>query len=314
MTKKSSTSAVLPTATTNNQPQQQASSSSKRNVTSERISEKQRKPKRESTASSKISEAVVVPEDRPTPSSSVEVQVKSSSKKKKVKPASNISEPAPASEILEEVEILEEEVSSREIADLVAEVVPSLECTSFTTEIEKKRRRSPTKESMITMVDEMITRGDKELEYVKANPENTSKEITRLLKDDIKTLKALRRQMGRVLSKKSASARPSSVTSGLQMPVTLSDEMARFIGCDPSSRKSRIEVTKDVCKYIKDHSLQNPENRREIVPDKSLSELLRYDPSKLAPGEKKLDYGTLQTYMKRHFVGNSSSGTISANI
>jgi hypothetical protein len=66
---------------------------------------------------------------------------------------------------------------------------------------------------------------------------------------------------------------------------------------------ARTDVTSHISKYIREHNLQNPEERREIVPDATLrkifsepTEVSKRDPSKLV-----FTYLQLQRYVNRHF-------------
>lgn len=56
-----------------------------------------------------------------------------------------------------------------------------------------------------------------------------------------------------------------------QPNVALSKELSTFLGVTESSRP---EVTKGVWAYIKAHNLQNPENKRQIMPDAKLATIL----------------------------------------
>ena len=59
--------------------------------------------------------------------------------------------------------------------------------------------------------------------------------------------------------------------------------------------------------YIKVHNLQNPENKKQIIPDKSLKELLG---AILPEDEQKgYTYFNLQKYMKHHFPKSKSSSS-----
>jgi chromatin remodeling complex protein RSC6 len=86
--------------------------------------------------------------------------------------------------------------------------------------------------------------------------------------------------------------------SGFMKPVKISKEMAKFTGWDGRELKSRVDVTKYLCNYIKNNDLQNEADRRQIKPDKKLAKLLNYD-------EKKdgcpLTYFYLQKKMQPHF-------------
>jgi chromatin remodeling complex protein RSC6 len=87
--------------------------------------------------------------------------------------------------------------------------------------------------------------------------------------------------------------------NGFLKPLDLSPELANFLGCAPDEKKSRVEVTRAICKYIDEHDLQNPENRREIRVDATLQKLLNYDPAKETDP---LQYFMIQTRIQPHFV------------
>ena len=55
--------------------------------------------------------------------------------------------------------------------------------------------------------------------------------------------------------------------NALQKPVQPSKELAAVVGAEPLPR---AEVVSKVWAYIKQHELQNPENRREILADPKL--------------------------------------------
>ena len=83
--------------------------------------------------------------------------------------------------------------------------------------------------------------------------------------------------------------------SGIAKPTKISAELAKFLSVEPSALMARTEVIKQIASYIKEHKLENAENRREIVPDKALGRLLG------ASKSDKVTYFNLQRYMKRHF-------------
>jgi chromatin remodeling complex protein RSC6 len=55
--------------------------------------------------------------------------------------------------------------------------------------------------------------------------------------------------------------------SAFMKPLQPSKELAAIVGADPLPRS---EVVSKVWEYIKKNSLQNPENKREIIADKQL--------------------------------------------
>ena len=88
----------------------------------------------------------------------------------------------------------------------------------------------------------------------------------------------------------------SNVNSGFLKQVAISKEMAKFIGCSSSELKSRVDVTKHICAYIKENNLQNPKDKREILPDAKLKKLLRVE-----KGDAPLTYYRVQSKLKPHF-------------
>ena len=91
---------------------------------------------------------------------------------------------------------------------------------------------------------------------------------------------------------KSSNRKPS----GFVKPTLITDELAVFLGRDAGSMMARTEVTREINKYIREHSLQNPENGRHILPDKKLGTLLRVGK------DDTLTYFNLQKFMSPHFV------------
>lgn len=71
--------------------------------------------------------------------------------------------------------------------------------------------------------------------------------------------------------------------SGLLKPVIISEEMAKFAGWEKDELHSRVDVTKVICAYIKGDekagrkNLQKHSNKKTILPDKVLKDLLRWD-------------------------------------
>ena len=84
--------------------------------------------------------------------------------------------------------------------------------------------------------------------------------------------------------------------SGLVVRARISDELANFFNLSPGTLMARTDVTKRINFYIKNNKLQDPSNRRIIIPDQKLRELLNYD---INSGE--LSYFNLQRYLNKHF-------------
>ncbi len=68
-------------------------------------------------------------------------------------------------------------------------------------------------------------------------------------------------------SKTTAKTGGSSKPNALQQPLTPSKELAAVVG---SGQLSRGDVVSKIWEYIKKNTLQNPQNKREIMADDKL--------------------------------------------
>lgn len=67
--------------------------------------------------------------------------------------------------------------------------------------------------------------------------------------------------------------RPKSLDHPFMRPLKMSPTLLDFLGVDRSTRMSRPEVVKIMWQYIRDHNLQNPNDKREIISDEKLEPL-----------------------------------------
>ena len=88
---------------------------------------------------------------------------------------------------------------------------------------------------------------------------------------------------------------PKRAPSGIAKPAKISPELATFLKVDPNTELARTEVIKMIAVYIKANSLENPSNRRQIVPNSALAELLKVDKT------ADLSYFSLQKHLRPHF-------------
>lgn len=162
---------------------------------------------------------------------------------------------------------------------------------------DKKKRVVPTRDSVLESFDEIITLVDKEIETLR-DSSNKIKGV-KFLRTLGKKLKTLKAHSTRIISKRVPSQRKSgSNTSGFLKPVPISKDIAKFAGWGPSDKKSRVEVTKLLCNYIRENKLQNEKDKRQIKPDSKLAKLLNYDEK---TSTEPLTYFRLQSLLKHHF-------------
>ena len=161
----------------------------------------------------------------------------------------------------------------------------------------KKRAVVPTRDSVLADFDLMVSMIDEEIVKLREGP-NKAKGV-KFLRTLGKRAKVLRKNAARVLKQKHRTNRKNNTNSGFLKPVKISSEMSKFTGWNSTDLKSRVDVTKFICNYIKEKDLQNPEDRRQILADAKLSKLLKYDVTK---DDKPLTYYRIQSYIKPHFV------------
>jgi chromatin remodeling complex protein RSC6 len=88
--------------------------------------------------------------------------------------------------------------------------------------------------------------------------------------------------------------------SGFAKPCKISDELCDFIGVAKGTEQSRTDITRYINSYVKEHNLNNPQNRREFFPDKKLKAVLN-----VKDGEK-VTYFILQRLIAHHFPPSMS--------
>lgn len=89
--------------------------------------------------------------------------------------------------------------------------------------------------------------------------------------------------------------------SGFAKPALISDSLCQFLGKPSGTEMARTEVTKYLTQYIKQHSLQDAENKRRINCDSALKSLLN-----VSDGDE-VTYFNLQRYMKPHFPTSAAN-------
>lgn len=187
-------------------------------------------------------------------------------------------------------------------AEPVSEPVPSSEAVSEAvvedTEEDTKEKKVINKESIIKSFDDIISSIESEIESLREG-DNKTKGI-KFLRTITKRLKILKNHSSKIIKqKKNNVKKTTNNNSGFLKPVKISKEMAKFTGWNVDEPKSRVDVTKFLCQYIRDNELQNPKDRRQIIADTKLSKLLKYDPKK---ENEPLTYYKVQTCLKPHFL------------
>jgi chromatin remodeling complex protein RSC6 len=89
-------------------------------------------------------------------------------------------------------------------------------------------------------------------------------------------------------------------TRGFRRKCSISNKMCDFMGLEPGTNSSRVDVNKAINEYIKKNGLIDKENAQYILPDEKLWSILSED----AKGNK-ITYFSIQKYIKHHYVVSS---------
>ena len=116
---------------------------------------------------------------------------------------------------------------------------------------------------------------------IKINAKSIEKKVAKMTKLMEKTTKKRKSSQNKV--------------SGFEKPTAISDELAKFVGEPVGTMLARTAVSKKIHDYVKLNNLQNPTNRRIIIPDAKLKKLLK------TSATDELSYFNLQKFLKVHF-------------
>merc|ERR1711907_284524 len=128
------------------------------------------------------------------------------------------------------------------------------------------------------------------------------KEVQRQVGKERKETRKVSNKYFKTNKKKKRSGNKSP--GGFTKPAPLSEPMCQFLGEEVGTEMPRIDVTRRINLYVKENKLQNPDNKREIVADNKLRELL------YLTNNDTLTYFNLQRFMKVHFLKRTESGEV----
>lgn len=243
---------------------------------------------------------------RKTPALAEEKQVKTPTKQVELPTPTEVPPPAPKKKSRRKAEQLP--ITINDVPDVQEVVldqsadVGDVPVSNFSTlPSTSSLRRALDRDELKLELDQFLSRLQGELDTTRGSKKRVVPLQT--WKAFVKDFKALRNATLRSVKKRKKSTNPNS-QSGFNKPVKISRELAEFAGWDQSELKSRREVTKFICDYIKNNNLQNPQDKRVINADNKLSELLNYSEG----NEDKLTYFYLQKKIQPHFAKPVISG------
>ena len=191
--------------------------------------------------------------------------------------------------------------TTSEVVEAPPEVVeaPPAEAVEALSEKKTRKRRVVDRDSVLNDFDSLLS--SIEAQVVELRSAADKKLGVKYLKSVVKTLKSLRADSSRVMKVKKRAPRSKNTQSGFMKPVPISEEMVKFCKWEKDVPKSRVDVTKYICNYIKENSLQYPKDKRIILPDNKLKTLLNVS------DDDKLTYYTLQKKIQPHFTTKTTA-------
>lgn len=124
-----------------------------------------------------------------------------------------------------------------------------------------------------------------------------------LQKEVLKERKESKKKESKIKKKNDKKKSPS----GFAKPTPISSDLSNFLGIPIGDQIARTDVTSKVIAYVKEHNLQNPEDKKQIVPDAKLNALLQ-------AGDIKVTFFNLQTHLKKHFLAPIPTVTVEPSV
>jgi chromatin remodeling complex protein RSC6 len=157
-----------------------------------------------------------------------------------------------------------------------------------------------------SVIDDLITSGKEEMDKIKARLARLrvlDRSFNKMKVDFGKKYTVLSNNLEKKTKRKVQSDSKPRAKSGFSKPAKLSAELATFMNLPHDSVVSRTEATKAIISYVKENSLESPENRRQWNPDEKLNKLLK--PEKYLKKEgiplEPLGYFNVQRCLSHHF-------------
>jgi chromatin remodeling complex protein RSC6 len=211
-----------------------------------------------------------------------EKKKKKTTKAKVVEPVVATETPVAALPVPTPTELELEEVD--ENAEVIEEPVEAKD--------KKRNRRVVSKESFYRDFESFVEQFNAFVETVKV--EKGSKNSKTLIGKKLKQLQNDSYKLLKIKYLRDENKPKSENNSGFMKPIKISGDLATFLETNPEEPITRVHVTKKLCQYIKEKDLQNPKDRREIIPDEKLKSLFNMIP------DEKLTYYSMQKQIQQH--------------
>jgi len=116
---------------------------------------------------------------------------------------------------------------------------------------------------------------------------------------DKKLSKYLQKEIKIIIKKNEKKGGPR----GFAVPTNVSPMLCNFMEQPPNTKISRTDATKFLANYIKQNNLIDPNNKKKVIPNDTLWQLIGDD---ARMEEESLDRFNIQKYLNHHFSTNSN--------
>ena len=89
---------------------------------------------------------------------------------------------------------------------------------------------------------------------------------------------------------------PFPKKTGINMELNVSNKLAAIIGTKSGEKISRPQVVKRLWAYLKEHNLQDPENKQFFTPDAKMEPVF---------GNERMKAFSMSKYLKEHLTADA---------
>jgi len=180
--------------------------------------------------------------------------------------------------------------SAAPVVESATEAAP-VESQGISARLEDMRKNCGRATKAVAKIAKSLGAQDPEFQYTM----DLLKSLPETLKDATKTIKMLEKTQRK---RKSSSGNPTK--SGIVMIQPLSSQMTSFLGIPAETQLSRVQVIKELVKYIDANNLKKESNRRLIDFSKPGGEKLRELLG--CPADVEITHFSMQRYLNPHLL------------
>ena len=111
------------------------------------------------------------------------------------------------------------------------------------------------------------------------------------------------------IPKQKKTVKPDRKPHGFAVDSKVSDLLCEFMSVPAGSLVARTAVTQRLAEYIKEKNLQNSKNKRQVIPDETLTELFGE-----AAKDQYLTHFNIQKYINHHFIKSSPVPEVTGSV